>query len=80
MRAGLDPDPDWIGIQLGQWIWIQIGNPDPGRPKLLQKKEKKTNFIFIENYVGQELLLEPEVHCRGLGDIRIYDWIGSDPD
>jgi hypothetical protein len=31
-----DPDPDWIRIQSGQWIWIRIheSNNDP------QKKEK----------------------------------------
>jgi len=22
-------DPDWIRIQLNQWIWIRIWNPDP---------------------------------------------------
>ncbi len=24
-----DPDPDWIRIQLGQWIRISIRNPNP---------------------------------------------------
>jgi hypothetical protein len=28
-----DPDPDWIRIQLGQWIRIRIRNPDPGGQK-----------------------------------------------
>jgi hypothetical protein len=35
VRQGSDPDPDWIRIQSGQWIRIQIRNPDkdPGGQK-----------------------------------------------
>ncbi len=25
----MDPDPDWILIQWGSWIRVQIRNPDP---------------------------------------------------
>jgi hypothetical protein len=28
-----DPDPDWIRIQSGQWIWIRNPDPDPGGQK-----------------------------------------------
>ncbi len=38
----VDPDPDWIRIQWGPWIRIQVGNNDP-RPKL----EKKLRYFMF---------------------------------
>jgi hypothetical protein len=36
----VDPDPDWIRIQLGPWIRIQTGKNGP------QKRKKLINFMF----------------------------------
>jgi hypothetical protein len=43
----LDPNPDWIRIQSGQWIRIRNPDPDPEGQKLTHKNKKKLrNFIF----------------------------------
>ncbi len=53
----LDPYPDWIWIQSGQWIRIRIRNPDPHsesgsgsrRAKMTHKSRKKfINFMFLK--------------------------------
>jgi hypothetical protein len=33
LRIRLDPNPNWIRLQSGQWIRIRIRNPDPGGQK-----------------------------------------------
>ncbi len=64
----LDPNPDWIRNQMSQRI--RIGNPDPGKTKLLLKNEKNLEisyFIFKDgSLLGWGLLLEPECPLKGL--------------
>ncbi len=42
----VDPDPDWIPIQSGQWIRIRNSDPDPGGHKS-RKKFKSSCFEVL---------------------------------
>ncbi len=44
-----DPVLDWdcIRIQMGQWIRILIGNPDPDRPNLSSRKGKSQEISCL---------------------------------
>jgi hypothetical protein len=46
----MDQAPELIRIQVGQRIWIQIGNqdPQPCQPKLSPKRKILENFMFKE--------------------------------
>jgi hypothetical protein len=46
-------DPDWIRIQLGQWI--RIRNPDPGGQKWPTKVEKKISCFEVLDVLFWEL-------------------------
>jgi hypothetical protein len=71
--SGLDPDPDWIGIQMGQRI--RIGNLDTDREsgsgsryanKIVPHERKiLSNFILKSSLLGWRLLLEPECPLKG---------------
>jgi hypothetical protein len=43
----VDPDTDWIRIQRLVWIWIRIGNPDPGARKLRNFSGKNALFSYF---------------------------------
>ncbi len=41
-------DPDWVGIQSGQWIRIRNPDPDPGGQKQPTKAEKSQIFHVLK--------------------------------
>ncbi len=65
-------------IQIGQRIRIQIGYPDPGRPKLFFKKGKTfRNFIFDEFLCSTWCFIWGlNVFCSLLGSLRSHIWQG----
>jgi hypothetical protein len=52
----------------GQWIWIRIKNPDPGRTGQNGSSKKEKNMKFhVEGFLrAWRLLLEPKVLSGGL--------------
>ena len=47
----LDPDPDWIRIQSGQWIRIRNPDPEPGGQKRSTKVEKIKKFHVLKSFM-----------------------------
>ncbi len=54
-----DPDPDWIRILSGHWIWIRNPDPDPGGQKWPHKSRKN----FKKLHAGCSLLRTEGFFC-----------------